>query len=124
MTREELAKLHKGVYLAEGPWPGKAYFDAMRRARQRDAAMYLDYGFTRPNVFSRGSHAQRDVFDRITIDAAIRAGLAEDAETLLKDRTRKRGALDRFAEQRFDLCERMQRASRVMQDERLRATPV
>lgn len=71
-----------------------------------------------------GSHAQRDVFERITIDAAIRAGLAEDAEILLKDRTRKRGALDRFAEQRFDLCERMQRASRVMQDERLRATPV
>ncbi|TWT37327.1 Outer membrane efflux protein [Posidoniimonas corsicana] len=49
---------YNGVYLAEGPWPGKAYFDAMRRARQRDASMYLDYGFTRPNVFSRGPHAQ------------------------------------------------------------------
>ncbi len=45
---------YDGVYLAEGPWPGKAYFDAMRQARKRDAAMYLDYGFTRPNVFSRG----------------------------------------------------------------------
>ncbi|MGI9455368.1 MAG: TolC family protein [Aeoliella sp.] len=43
-----------GVYLAEGPWPGKAYFDALRRTRQRDASMYLDYGFTRPNVMSRG----------------------------------------------------------------------
>ena len=45
---------YNGVYLAEGPWPGKAYFDAMRRARQRDAAMYFDYGYSRPNVFSRG----------------------------------------------------------------------
>lgn len=49
---------YNGVYLAEGPWPGKAYFDAMRRARQRDASMYLDYGFTRPNVISRGPHSQ------------------------------------------------------------------
>ncbi|MBA3484422.1 MAG: TolC family protein [Pirellulales bacterium] len=45
---------YNGVYLAEGPWPGKAYFDAMRRARQRDAALYVDYGFTRPGVISRG----------------------------------------------------------------------
>lgn len=50
---------YNGVYLAEGPWPGKAYFDAMRRARQRDASMYLDYGYTRPNVMSHGPHAQR-----------------------------------------------------------------
>jgi len=49
---------YNGVYLAEGPWPGKAYFDALRRARQRDASTYLDYGFTRPNVISRGAHAQ------------------------------------------------------------------
>ncbi len=26
---------YNGVYLAEGPWPGKAYFDARRRARAR-----------------------------------------------------------------------------------------
>jgi outer membrane protein TolC len=45
---------YNGIYLAEGPWPGKAYFDALREARKRDAAMYLDYGYTRPNVLSRG----------------------------------------------------------------------
>ncbi|HEX6960472.1 MAG TPA: TolC family protein, partial [Lacipirellula sp.] len=49
---------YNGVYLAEGPWPGKAYFDAMRRARQRDAAAYIDYGFTRPDVMSRGPYSQ------------------------------------------------------------------
>jgi hypothetical protein len=45
---------YDGVYLAEGPWPGKAYFDAMRQARKRDAGIYMDYGYTRPNVVSRG----------------------------------------------------------------------
>ncbi|MEX0936436.1 MAG: TolC family protein [Pirellulales bacterium] len=47
------------VYLAEGPWPGKAYFDAHRRARKRDAAMYIDYGYTRPGVVSRGPYHQQ-----------------------------------------------------------------
>jgi outer membrane protein TolC len=47
---------YNGVYLAEGPWPGKAYFDALRQARKRDASMYLDYGFTRPDVMSRGPY--------------------------------------------------------------------
>lgn len=50
---------YNGVYLAEGPWPGKAYFDAMRRARKRDAAMFIDYGYSRPNVFSQGAFPQR-----------------------------------------------------------------
>jgi outer membrane protein TolC len=50
---------YNGVFLAEGPWPGKAYFDALRQARKRDASMYLDYGFTRPNVFSRGPYQQQ-----------------------------------------------------------------
>jgi outer membrane protein TolC len=45
---------YNGVYLTEGPWPAKAYFDAERRARARDASVYMDYGFTRPKVVSRG----------------------------------------------------------------------
>src|SRR5204863_1099861 len=45
---------YDGVYLAEGAWPAKAYFDAMRQARKRDAALYMDYGYTRPNVVSQG----------------------------------------------------------------------
>ncbi|WP_420338996.1 tetratricopeptide repeat protein [Roseibium sp.] len=69
-----------------------------------------------------GSHAQRDVFERITIDAALRAGLSVEAETLIKDRSRKRGALDRFAEQRLETCQKMRRAEKVMQADSLRAT--
>ncbi|WP_121062290.1 tetratricopeptide repeat protein [Chachezhania antarctica] len=38
-----------------------------------------------------GSHAQRDVFERITIDAGLRAGLLDATETLLDDRRRNRG---------------------------------
>jgi len=49
---------YNGVYLAEGPWPAKAYFDAKRRARARDAGLYMDYGFTRPAVFSQGPYQQ------------------------------------------------------------------
>jgi hypothetical protein len=49
---------YNGIFLQEGPWPGKAYFDATRRARRRDAAMAIDYGFTRPNVMSRGVYNQ------------------------------------------------------------------
>jgi len=50
---------YNGVFLSEGPWPGKAYFDAHRRARQRDASLYLDYGHSRPGVFSRGPITQQ-----------------------------------------------------------------
>ncbi len=49
---------YNGIHLAEGPWPEKAYFDALRRARARDAAIYIDYGFTEPSVVSRGPYRQ------------------------------------------------------------------
>ena len=45
---------YDSIALAEGPWPKKAYWDALERARERDASYYLDYGWTRPNVVSRG----------------------------------------------------------------------
>lgn len=70
-----------------------------------------------------GSHAQRDVFERLTINAALRAGLCEEAEALIMDRSRHRGAMDRFGEQRLETCEKMRRASDIMLDERLRAVP-
>jgi len=50
---------YNGVYLAEGPWPEKAKFDAHRLARQRDASLYLNYGYTRPSVFSQGPINQK-----------------------------------------------------------------
>ncbi|TFL16269.1 tetratricopeptide repeat protein [Jannaschia formosa] len=41
-----------------------------------------------------GSHAQRDVFERITIDAGIRAGRLAEAERVLADRTARRGGFE------------------------------
>lgn len=55
---------YNGINFEEGPWPKKAYWDALGRARERDAGLYMDYGWTRPEVVSRGempneAHAPR-----------------------------------------------------------------
>lgn len=51
-----------------------------------------------------GSHAQRDVFERITIDAGLRAGQLDRVEAILDDRQAKRGgAEDNYAIARRDL---------------------
>jgi len=42
------------IALEEGPWPAKAYWDAEERSKQRAAGHYFDYGYTRPEVISRG----------------------------------------------------------------------
>lgn len=49
---------HNSITLAEGPWAQKAYWDAVERARERDASYYLDYGWTRPRVVSQGPVSQ------------------------------------------------------------------
>ena len=76
---------------------------------------------TRRSLADPHPKTQRDVFERITIDAALRAGFSSEAETVIKSRSNKRGALDRFAEQRLEICGRMQKAEQVMEDENLRA---
>ena len=69
---------YNGVYLAEGPWPGKAYFDARRRARERDAGLYLDYGFTQPKVISRGGYDQQP-YEQIPM--GVEQGVPAEAAT-------------------------------------------
>jgi len=50
-----------------------------------------------------GSHAQRDVFERMTIDAGLRAGRYDATEQILQSRQKLRGGhLDRFAATRFE----------------------
>ena len=43
-----------GIQFEEGPWPGKAYLDAHEYSRRRSASRELVYGWTRPEVISRG----------------------------------------------------------------------
>ena len=62
-------------------------FDALRQAEPRLQRI-------------GGSRAQRDVFARLTIEAAIRAERWRDAEEALADRARERGAVDGFTERR------------------------
>ena len=49
---------YNNISLAEGPWSAKAYWDALGHARRRDASTYMDFGFTRPKVISRGLYSQ------------------------------------------------------------------
>lgn len=54
-----------------------------------------------PNI--GGSHAQRDVFERITIDAGLRAGRYDATAAILRDRQKIRGGhIDRFAATRLE----------------------
>jgi hypothetical protein len=49
-----------------------------------------------------GSHAQRDVYERITVDAGIRAGRFEEAAAILTERRgRRAGAEDAFSATRL-----------------------
>ncbi len=57
-----------------------------------------------------GSHAQRDVFERLTIDAGLRAGLLDQAGAVLQERTAKRaGRNDGYAEARFEMIAKTRR---------------
>lgn len=50
-----------------------------------------------------GSHAQRDVFERLTIEAGLRSGHLDATEALLKQRTERRmGHQDNFAASRHE----------------------
>ena len=45
---------YSGIHFEEGPWAGKAYLDASEHARRRSASRPLNYGWSRPEVISRG----------------------------------------------------------------------
>jgi hypothetical protein len=66
---------------------------------------FLNLGRARHSMqLAGGSHAQRDIFERLTIDAGIRAGFLDEAETMLGERSARRtGRHDRYATTRLDL---------------------
>ncbi len=92
----EMAQImkHPGLSAAEGLEAfGEGNFTAAFRhlAGARDAMQTVG-----------GSHAQRDVFERLTIEAAIRGGYFDAAERFLIGRTdRRAGHEDRFASLRL-----------------------
>lgn len=67
-------------------------------------AAFLNLAAARPLMQTiGGSRAQRDVFERITIDAGLRAGRYDATAAILRDRLAQRGGtIDRFAATRFE----------------------
>ena len=86
-----------------------AGLNAFAEGRYSDA--FADLVAARPRMQTiGGSHAQRDVFERMTIDAGLRAGHFDAAETVLMERLALRaGKEDRFAATRFEQISRARR---------------
>jgi tetratricopeptide (TPR) repeat protein len=84
--------------------------NAFAEGRYGDAFMHM--ADARPKMQTiGGSHAQRDVFERMTIDAGLRAGHLDRAEQILMERLALRdGHEDRYTATRFD---RLSRARRI-----------
>ncbi|MFP3921258.1 MAG: tetratricopeptide repeat protein [Dichotomicrobium sp.] len=90
----DLVAARAGAPVAEG-------LRAFRQADYDSACTFL--ATARPRLQSiGGSHAQRDVFERILIDTAILAGATVQARRLIEERGRMRGAVDNFAKLRLD----------------------
>ncbi len=83
--------------------------NAFAEGRYGDAFQQLAYARPKMQTIG-GSHAQRDVFERITIDAGLRAGHFDAAEQVLQERLALRaGHEDRFTATRFDQLSRARR---------------
>jgi tetratricopeptide (TPR) repeat protein len=85
--------------------PGTATLAGLNAfAEGRYDAAFLNLAAVRPLMPAiGGSHAQRDVFERITIDAGLRAGRYDATAAILQDRRQLRGGhTDRFAATRFE----------------------
>ena len=84
----------------------------------RYAEAYVNLASVRPDMQKiGGSHAQRDVFERLTIEAALRGGMLDSAERLLSERTQARGgAEDGYTGRRLAAIDAARRQVRVTSD--------
>ena len=89
---------HPGLHVAQG-------LQAFAAGDYSVAWMHLRAGRSDLQQIG-GSHAQRDVFDRITIEAALRGGYTDAAGALLHDRmSRRNGSVDGYAAARLSLID-------------------
>ena len=87
---------HPGLHIAQG-------LQAFAAGEYSNAWMHLRAGRGDLQQIG-GSHAQRDVFDRITIEAALRGGYMDAAEGLLRNRmTQRGGTMDNYAAGRLQI---------------------
>ncbi len=104
MHRDAKAKEREMDHLMETPGlSAAAGLEAFGEADFKTAFLNLARA-RRTMQLAGGSHAQRDVFERLTIDAGIRAGFLDEAERFLRERTAKRaGKEDGYAAARMSL---------------------
>lgn len=89
---------HPGLHVAQG-------LQAFAAGEYSVAWMHLREGRADLQQIG-GSHAQRDVFERITIEAALRGGYTDAAGNLLRDRmTRRAGSVDGYTAARMSLID-------------------
>ena len=89
---------HPGLHVAQG-------LQAFAAGEYSVAWMHLRAGRADLQQIG-GSHAQRDVFDRITIEAALRGGYTDAAGALLHDRmARRAGSVDGYTAARLSLID-------------------
>jgi hypothetical protein len=89
---------HPGLHMAQG-------LQAFAAGEYSVAWMHLRAGRADLQQIG-GSHAQRDVFERITIEAALRGGYIDAAAALLRDRTARRaGSIDGYTAARLSLID-------------------
>ncbi|MEM7693847.1 MAG: tetratricopeptide repeat protein [Pseudomonadota bacterium] len=86
--------------------PGASAADGLAALRRGDPERAHDALFNASRRLWQigGSHAQRDVFVRATIDAALSAGRGEEARRLITERARRRGSFDGYAMARLKRC--------------------
>ena len=92
--------------------PGLAALEGLNAfAEGRYGAAFSNLAASRPTMQSiGGSHAQRDVFERLTIDAGLRAGRYEETADILNDRLSRRGnRADRYFTSRMAQIDRARR---------------
>jgi hypothetical protein len=108
--------------IAEGVGASVAEALAARaEGRHADAAEFL-LGARPKLVMVGGSHAQRDIFEQLTIDSALRAGRLADARGLLRQRLAGRRA-NRFAESRLAHVDRLPITGGALRDIAVAALP-
>ncbi|GAW35769.1 hypothetical protein RA2_02837 [Roseovarius sp. A-2] len=111
--KQMMARMHRdakktnaGELMARMANPGLSAATGLEAFGEGDyKTAFLNLGRARRSMqLVGGSHAQRDVFERLTIDCAIRGGFLDEAETMLEERTTQRaGRLDSYASTRLDL---------------------
>ncbi len=98
---------HNNIKLAEGPWSDKAYWDALEKARERDASYYWEYGYTRPGVVSQGAADDAipggELLEQVPLPTAAPNGPADALPAPRPLRTSDRRALEsRLVEESLD----------------------